>query len=48
MKSSKIREKLAALFAVIVLILFLAVGAHFAGWNIPGLSHIAKLIGLGA
>ena len=48
MKATKVRETIGVIFALTVLILFMSIGAHFAGWDIPGLSHIASMIGLGA
>ena len=47
MAFGKAREKLAALFAVVLVVLFVAVGAAMAGWEIPILVNITDAFGIG-
>lgn len=44
---TKVREKVAALVAVILVILVGAAGSAMFGWNIPVLSQIGRAMGLG-
>lgn len=46
MSWNKTREVTAAIVAVILIILFAAVGAALMGWDIPGLSFISKAMGI--
>jgi len=47
MKMVKIRETLAALFALALVVVLLAVIAHVFGFRIPGLIHITDTLGMG-
>lgn len=47
MAFGKAREKIAAGFAVLLVVLFVAVGAAMAGWEIPILKDITDAIGIG-
>jgi len=44
---TKLREKVAALLAVIAVILVGAAGSAIFGWNIPVLHQIGRAMGLG-
>lgn len=44
MKWTKVRETIAAISAIILVILMAGVGATLAGWNIPILTNIVKMI----
>ena len=44
---TKTRETTAALVAIVLIIVFAAIGSAIMGWNIPGLSNIAKMLGMG-
>lgn len=44
---SKVREKVAALVAVILVLLVGAAGSAIFGWNIPVLHQIGQAMGLG-
>ena len=48
MKWVKVREKIAALVAIALVVIFASVGATVAGWNIPVLSDIGQALGFGA
>ena len=41
MKATKVRKTIAGVFAVLLIIVFLAVGARVMGWNIPVLNTLA-------
>jgi len=45
--ATKVREIIAAIFAILLVILFAAVGAALAGWNIPILRNITDALGIG-
>lgn len=47
MKMVKIRETLAAFFALVLVIVLLAVVAKVFGFEIPGLIHITNALGIG-
>lgn len=47
MKFVKLREKLAGVFALALIVCLAAVGAAVAGWDIPVLSDIAGAFGIG-
>ena len=47
MSMNKTREIIAAIVAVILIILFAAVGAALMGWDIPGLNFISNAMGIG-
>jgi hypothetical protein len=46
-KTRKIREVIGVLVAVVLIVLFAAVGAAVAGWDIPLLSDITDALGIG-
>lgn len=46
MKSRKIREVIGAVVALTLVILFAAIGAAVAGWNVPGLINITDALGI--
>lgn len=45
MRWTKIREKLAGLFALVLIFLLFCYIAGQQGWPIPGVIHIARLLG---
>ena len=47
MNMTKVREIIAAIVAVAVIIVMAAVGAALAGYRIPGLSIISDALGIG-
>ena len=47
MAFGKAREKIAAVFALLCIVLFVAVGAAIAGLEIPILKDITDAIGIG-
>lgn len=47
MRATKVREKMAAMTAIIILVFVAAVVAAFAGWRIPILSAITDALGIG-
>lgn len=47
MKTRKIREIIGVLVAVVMIVLFAAIGAAVAGWHIPVLSNITDALGIG-
>lgn len=42
---TKIREKLAALFAIVLIFLVFCYMAGQQGWQIPGVIHVARFLG---
>ncbi len=42
MQMTKVREAIAAISAILLVIIMAGVGATMAGWNIPILSNIVK------
>lgn len=46
MKFVKVRETVAALFALALVVLLLAVAAAVFGYRIPGLIHITNWLGI--
>ncbi|HNY85397.1 MAG TPA: hypothetical protein P5069_12815 [Candidatus Hydrogenedentes bacterium] len=42
---TKVREKMAAVVALVVIVIMLAVASVVFGWNIPGISHLARALG---
>lgn len=46
MKFVKLREYTAALFALALVVLFVAVAAAVFGYRIPGLIHITNALGI--
>jgi hypothetical protein len=46
MSFNKTREIIAAIVAIILIILFAAVGAALMGWDIPGLKFISNAMGI--
>ncbi len=44
MKMTKLREVLAGIVAVLFVLIMAGVGATMAGWNIPILSNIVKML----
>tara|TARA_R110001592_G_scaffold318864_2_gene596131 strand:- start:1142 stop:1288 length:147 start_codon:yes stop_codon:yes gene_type:complete len=47
MKMVKVRETFAALFALVLVVLLVAVIAKVFGFEIPGLIHITNALGIG-
>ena len=47
MAFGKAREKLAAVFALLCVVVFVAFGAAMAGWEIPILKNITDAFGFG-
>jgi hypothetical protein len=47
MRATKVREKMAAFTAIVLIIAMAAIGAAFAGWRIPILSAITDALGIG-
>jgi len=45
--ATKIREKIAAVAAIIIVIIMVAVGGAVFGWDIPILSNITDALGIG-
>jgi len=43
MKVTKLREALAAIAAVVIVLIMAGVGATMAGWNIPILTNFIKM-----
>ncbi len=42
---TKIRSVIASIFAIIVLLVFLAFFSSYMGWNLPIISNIANMLG---
>jgi len=45
--ATKIREKVAALAAIVIVIILFAVGSAVFGWDVPILSNITDALGIG-
>lgn len=46
MSATKTREKIAAIVAIVLIVVFLAVAAAVMGWDIPILSKITDALGI--
>jgi hypothetical protein len=46
MKWVKVREKIAALVAIVLIFLLIVVGSVVFGWNIPIVRDVARMLGL--
>lgn len=46
MKSRKLREIIGAIVALVLVVLFAAIGAAVAGWEVPGLINITDALGI--
>jgi hypothetical protein len=46
MRARKVREIIGVIVALILIVLFAAIGAAVAGWQVPGLINITDLLGI--
>lgn len=46
-KTRKLREIIGVLVAIVLIVVFAAIGAAVAGWDIPLLSDITDALGIG-
>ncbi|HOK08168.1 MAG TPA: hypothetical protein PLT82_05845 [Candidatus Hydrogenedens sp.] len=44
MSITKVRETIAAIAAILLVLIMAGVGATMAGWNVPVISNIVKMI----